>query len=334
MDRRAPWGSAWCWIWTRASARTALTVVSEQDILGERLARPAAKRRRPENFLTEVSALYEGDLVVHVEHGIGRYEGLATLEVGGAPHDCLRVVYHGGDKLFVPVENIEVLSRYGSEESGVELDRLGQGGWQARKARVKARIKDIADELIKVAAARELKQRRALLPAEGVYDEFCARFPYPETEDQHARHRGRPWTDLAGRPAHGPAGLRRRRLRQDRVALRAAFVAVMAGRQVAIVVPTTLLARQHCKTFPERFAGLPVKHRAALAPGERRAEATQDQGGPGKKGLVDIVIGTHALAGQEHRLPRPGPADRRRGAALRRQAEGAPEAAARGRPRA
>ena len=270
----------------------ALTVVSEQDILGERLARATPARRRPENFLTEVSALYEGDLVVHAEHGIGRYEGLETLEVDRAPHDCLRVVYHGGDKLFVPVENIEVLSRYGSEVSGVELDRLGQGSWQARKSRIKRRIREIADELIKLAAARALKQSEPLLPPDGVYDEFCARFAYPETEDQ-MRAIEETLDDLrAGRPMDrlicGDVGFGK-----TEIALRAAVVAVMAGWQVAVIVPTTLLARQHHQTFRARFAALPVRieQLSRLVPSGRASEVRDGL----RKGLVDIVIGTHSL---------------------------------------
>ena len=269
-----------------------LTVVSEQDILGERLARATAARRRPENFLTEVSALYEGDLVVHAEHGIGRYHGLETLEVHGAPHDCLRVVYHGGDKLFVPVENIEVLSRYGSDAVGVELDRLGQGGWQARKSRIKRRIREIADELIKIAAARTLKHGEPLLPPEGVYDEFCARFAYPETEDQ-MRAIEETLDDLgAGRPMDrlvcGDVGFGK-----TEVALRAALVAAMAGWQVAVVVPTTLLARQHHQTFRARFAGLPVRieQLSRLVAPSRAAKVREEV----RDGLVDIVIGTHSL---------------------------------------
>ncbi|HSR72263.1 MAG TPA: CarD family transcriptional regulator, partial [Kiloniellales bacterium] len=139
-----------------------LSLLTEQDILGERIARPAARRRRADDFLTEVSALHEGDFVVHVDHGIGRYEGLVPLEVGGAPHDCLKVVYAGGDRLFVPVENIEVLSRFGGEEATVELDRLGGVNWQARKARVKQRIREIAGKLIKIAAARAMHESEAL----------------------------------------------------------------------------------------------------------------------------------------------------------------------------
>ena len=123
------------------------------------------------------------DLVVHMDHGIGRYDGLVTLEVQGAAHDCLRLIYDGGDKLFLPVENIEVLSRYG-EGDGVALDKLGGVSWQNRKARMKSRIRDMAAQLIQVAAARRLKDGASLLPPEGMWDEFCARFPYAETDDQ------------------------------------------------------------------------------------------------------------------------------------------------------
>ena len=269
-----------------------VTVISEPDILGERLARPQARKRRAENFLTEVATLSDGDLVVHVDHGIGRYDGLEALDVGGAPHDCLKVLYHGGDRLFVPVENIEVLSRYGSEDAGVELDRLGQGGWQARKARVKARIKSIADELIKLAAARALKKGEPMLPAEGLYDEFCARFPYPETEDQ-LRAIEETLDDLgAGKPMDrlvcGDVGFGK-----TEVALRAAFVAAMTGRQVAVVVPTTLLARQHFQTFSARFAGLPIRV-AQLSRLVGPKDTAAAKAGL-KDGTVDLVVGTHAL---------------------------------------
>ena len=273
----------------------ALTVITEQDILGERLARPAAKRRRPENFLTEVTTLQEDDLVVHMDHGIGRYEGLQTLAVSGAPHDCLRLVYQGGDKLFVPVENIDVLSRFGSESAGVELDRLGQGQWQARKARVKARIKSIADELIKLAAARELKHSDPIAPEAGLYDEFCARFPFPETDDQ-LRAIEDTLDDLAaGRPMDrlvcGDVGFGK-----TEVALRAAFIAAMTGRQVAVVVPTTLLARQHYRTFRDRFQGLPVRiaQLSRLVAAKDAARIKDEL----QRGQIDIVIGTHMLLSQ------------------------------------
>ncbi|MGQ0663567.1 MAG: transcription-repair coupling factor [Pseudomonadota bacterium] len=269
-----------------------LTAVSEQDILGERLVRAAKRRRRPDNFLVEASTLADGDVVVHVDHGIGRFDGLARLDVAGAPHDCLRLIYAGGDKLFVPVENIDVLSRYGSEEAGAELDRLGGVQWQARKARVKERIGEIAGRLMKIAAERQLRDGERLAPPEGLYDEFCARFPYPETEDQ-ARAIDEVLADLAaGRPMDrlicGDVGFGK-----TEVALRAAFIAAMAGAQVAVVVPTTLLCRQHFKTFRERFAGLPVRIEqvSRLVPAGQAAEIKRELA----QGRIDIVIGTTSL---------------------------------------
>ncbi len=269
-----------------------LCVVTEQDILGERLIRTARRRRKADTFLTELSGLDEGDLVVHVDHGIGRYDGLETLQVAGAPHDCLQVVYDGGDKLYVPVENMEVLSRYGSEDSGAQLDRLGGAGWQARKARVKARIKDIADRLIRIAAEREIRKGEAMRAPDGTYDEFAARFSYPETDDQE-RAIADVMDDLAsGKPMDrlvcGDVGFGK-----TEVALRAAFVAVMEGRQVAVVVPTTLLARQHFRTLQERFKDLPVRV-AQLSRMVSQKEAGEIRKGL-EDGTVDIVVGTHAL---------------------------------------
>jgi transcription-repair coupling factor (superfamily II helicase) len=267
-------------------------LITEQDILGDRLSRPARKRANLDHFIAEVSALNPGDLVVHAEHGIGRYDGLVTLEVAGAPHDCLRVVYAGDDKLFVPVENIEVLSRYGSEDAAAQLDRLGGVAWQSRKARVKARIRDIAGELIQVAAERQLREGEAMAPPEGLYDEFAARFPYPETEDQEKAIRDTLADLSSGRPTDrlicGDVGFGK-----TEVALRAAFAAVMAGTQVAVVVPTTLLARQHYRSFSERFAGLPVRieQLSRFVPAKRAEQVKADMA----SGRVDIVIGTHAL---------------------------------------
>jgi transcription-repair coupling factor (superfamily II helicase) len=277
-------------------ATDALVLLSEQDILGDRLARPARRRRNLDQFITEAASLTPGDLVVHADHGIGRYDALETIEVAGAPHDCVRLVYAGDDKLFVPVENIEVLSRFGSEDSGVQLDRLGGVAWQSRKARVKQRIRDIAGELIRVAAERQLKPGEVLAPPEGIYEEFAARFPYPETEDQ-LRAIADTLEDLGGgRPMDrlicGDVGFGK-----TEVALRAAFIAAMAGGQVAVVVPTTLLARQHFRSFSERFAGLPVRigQLSRLVAAKEAREV--------KKGLadgqIDIVIGTHALLAKD-----------------------------------
>ncbi|MGH6930890.1 MAG: transcription-repair coupling factor [Dongiaceae bacterium] len=270
-------------------------VITEPDVVGDRLARPAKKRKRPEQFLAELANFAEGDFVVHVDHGIGRYDGLITLDVGGAPHDCLRVLYDGGDKLFVPVENIDVLSRFSSEDAVVQLDKLGGLGWQSRKARVKQRIREIAGQLIQTAAQRQIKMGQVIMPPDGLYDEFCARFPYVETEDQ-GRAVEDVLTDLgAGRPMDrlvcGDVGFGK-----TEVALRAAFVAVMAGFQVAVIVPTTLLCRQHFQTFSERFTGYPVRIRqlSRLVAAKDAAKVKEAIRG----GAVDIVIGTHALLGK------------------------------------
>jgi len=269
-----------------------LCVTAEQDILGERIARPPRRRRRADQFIADATEIAEGDLVVHQDHGIGRYEGLVTIEVNGAPHDCLKLTYEGGDRLFVPVENIEILSRYGSESAGVALDKLGGVSWQNRKARAKARIRDMADALIRTAALRRMKEGVLATPPEGLWDEFCARFPFAETEDQ-ARAIADVLEDLAaGRPMDrlvcGDVGFGK-----TEVALRAAFVVAMSGAQVAVVVPTTLLARQHARVFAARFEGFPVKV-AQLSRMVTAREAAEVRAGL-KSGEIDIVIGTHAL---------------------------------------
>jgi transcription-repair coupling factor (superfamily II helicase) len=269
-----------------------LALVGEQDLLGERISRPPRRRKRADQFIAEATEIAEGDLVVHQEYGIGRYDGLATLHVTGAPHDCLRLIYDGNEKLFLPVENIEVLSRFGSEQQGVALDKLGGVGWQTRKARMKARIQDMAGELIRIAAARKIRDAAVLAPAEGTWDEFCARFPFAETDDQ-SRAIADVLEDLSsGRPMDrlicGDVGFGK-----TEVALRAAFVAAMSGAQVAVVVPTTLLARQHYRTFSARFAGLPLKV-AQLSRMVTAKEANDVRRGL-TTGDVNIVVGTHAL---------------------------------------
>ncbi|HAU28764.1 MAG TPA: transcription-repair coupling factor [Rhodospirillaceae bacterium] len=269
-----------------------LAIITEQDILGDRMVRAAKPRRRADTFLQEASGLAVGDLVVHVEHGIGRYEGLEAITAFGAPHDCLKLVYDGGDRLFVPVENIEVLSRFGSSDSVAALDKLGGAAWQARRARVKKRLKDMAEELMKIAAARAVRESEPALPPEGLWQEFCARFPYSETDDQ-MRAIEEVVGDLAsGRPMDrlvcGDVGFGK-----TEVALRAAFVAAMHGFQVAVVVPTTLLARQHYASFVTRFSGMPLRI-AQLSRLVSAKDATATKKALAE-GTVQVVIGTHAL---------------------------------------
>jgi transcription-repair coupling factor (superfamily II helicase) len=272
-----------------------VAVISEQDILGDRLVRPRKSSRKLDNFISEVTSLATGDIVVHVEHGIGRFVGLQTLDVSGAPHDCLELHYAADTKLFLPVENIELLSRFGSDQANVELDRLGGTGWQTRKAKLKNRIREIAGELIKIAAERMLHEAPKLPVQAGLYDEFCARFPYDETEDQLGAIQSTLKDLEIGRPMDrlicGDVGFGK-----TEVALRAAFAVALEGKQVAVVVPTTLLARQHTKTFIDRFKGFPVKVAQAsrLIPAK---ELTQVKKGL-TDGSIDIVVGTHALLGK------------------------------------
>jgi transcription-repair coupling factor (superfamily II helicase) len=273
-------------------ANSDLEVLTEQDMLGDRLVRRQKKRKSADAFLAELATLSPGDLVVHIEHGIGRYEGLTSIPVGKEPHDCVALTYAGGDKLFVPVENIDVLSRYGSGEDAVALDRLGGEAWQRRKARMKERIREIAGELLATAALRALREAPAYEPESAGYPAFVDRFPYEETEDQD-----RAILDVlddlaAGKPMDrlvcGDVGFGK-----TEVALRAAFVAAMAGAQVALICPTTLLARQHHLNFEERFRGFPLNvGRLSRLVGTAETKATKDGLADGS---IDIVIGTHAL---------------------------------------
>ena len=300
-------------------------IVGEQDILGDRLVRQSKRRRRAQDVLAEASALTAGDLVVHIDHGVGRFVGLKTIEAAGAPHDCLEIHYAGGDRLFLPVENLELLSRYGSETG--ELDKLGGAGWQSRKARLKKRVREMAGELIRVAAQRMTHAAPRLIVPEGLYDEFCARFPYDETPDQESAIRGDARRS-GRRPADGPAGVRRRRLRQDRG--RAARRLRHGDQRQA--------DRDHraddaavASAYPElppalrRPAG---QRRPALAHG-RRGRKSRGEEGPRRRRNRHRRRHPRGL-GQDRELQGPRPRRRRRGAAFRRRPQGAAEGAALG----
>ncbi|MGR3388407.1 MAG: transcription-repair coupling factor, partial [Paracoccus sp. (in: a-proteobacteria)] len=278
-----------------------IAVISEQDVLGDRLIRGAKKRRKAENFLQDTTSLTPGDLVVHVEHGIGRYTGLETIKAAGVPHDCVALEYAGGDRLFLPVENIELLSRYGHEEG--LLDRLGGGAWQARKAKLKERIKLIADKLMRVAAERLLRPAPVLEPEDHDWQAFAARFPYSETDDQQAAIEDVAADLAAGRPMDrlivGDVGFGK-----TEVAMRAAFIAASQGMQVAVVAPTTLLARQHFRTFADRFRGSAIVVRPlSRFVGAKDAAKTREGLSDGS---VDIVVGTHAVLAKGVRFKRLG----------------------------
>ncbi|AXK42411.1 transcription-repair coupling factor [Erythrobacter aureus] len=277
-------------------ANDEMELLTEQDILGDRLVRRKKKRKDADAFLAELQALSVGDLIVHTEHGIGKYLGLEPIPVGKSKHDCVQLEYKGGDKLFIPVENIDVLSRYGSSEEAVMLDRLGGEAWQKRRARLKERIREIAGELMQVAAQRALKKAPVLEVEDGAYNQFLDRFPWEETDDQERAiedvlrdlESGKPMDRLVC----GDVGFGK-----TEVALRAAFVAAMNGQQVAVVAPTTLLARQHYENFANRFRGFPLKvgRLSRLVPAKEMKETREGLA----DGQVDIVIGTHAILSKQ-----------------------------------
>lgn len=270
-----------------------LKIHTEHDILGERLVRPIFKKKKgTDTLFEELGSFSTGDLLVHIQHGVGKYEGLITLDINGAKHDCLSLTYANTDKLFVPVENMEVLSRFGSEDSSVILDKLGSTAWQARKARVKKRLKEIAEKLMTIAAQRVLIEAPSFSYTENTYEEFSATFPYTETEDQ-CRAIEDVLSDLKeskpmDRLICGDVGFGK-----TEVALRAAFVVAKEGKQVALLAPTTLLVRQHYHTFMERFKdfGLQVvalsRFNAAKESFLIKKEISE--------GKASIIIATHAL---------------------------------------
>ena len=277
-------------------ANNEMELLTEQDILGDRLVRRKKKRKDADAFLAELQALSVGDLIVHTEHGIGKYLGLEPIPVGKSKHDCVQLEYKGGDKLFIPVENIDVLSRYGSSEEAVMLDRLGGEAWQKRRARLKERIREIAGELMQVAAQRALKKAPVLEVEDGSYNQFLDRFPWEETDDQERAiedvlrdlESGKPMDRLVC----GDVGFGK-----TEVALRAAFVAAMNGQQVAVVAPTTLLARQHFENFSNRFKGFPLKvGRLSRLVSAKEMKETREAL---ESGQVDIVVGTHAILSKQ-----------------------------------
>lgn len=275
-----------------------LTLFSEQDALGERIIRTQKRRKPSEAFMAEAASYAPGDFVVHREHGIGRFEGLIAVEAAGAKHDCLKLVYADDARLFLPVENIDLITRYGSSEGMVELDKLGGVNWQKRKALLKNRLKLAAEALIKIAAGRAVRQGTRIDPAQETYDEFTARFPYTETDDQLQSIEDVLADLRSGRPMDrlicGDVGFGK-----TEVAMRAAFAAVTAPvkTQVAIIAPTTLLARQHFNTFTERFRGFPIRIKPlSRLVSSKEAALTRKALAEGE---VDIIIGTHALLGKD-----------------------------------
>ena len=269
-----------------------LIIFSEEDLFGEKISRLKKKPlKQAEEVLLEASSLSAGDFIVHEDHGVGKFLGLQTIPILKIPHDCVALEYAGGDKLYVPVENINTLTRYGNENIQADLDRLGSGHWQLRKAKVKNLIQETAHKLIALEAERQMKEGKIYLK-NSAYDMFVETFPYVETDDQE-----RAISDIIedfssgksmDRLICGDVGYGK-----TEVAMRAAFLVASSGAQVAMIAPTTLLCRQHFKNFKERIEpfGIKVAQLSRLVSAKDSLQVYQAM----ENGEIDIVIGTHAL---------------------------------------
>jgi len=242
------------------------------------------------------------DIVVHVQHGIGKYVGIRTITADNHPHDCLLILYHGSDKLYLPIENIELLKKYGKDEN-VELDRLGSQSWQMRKAKAKKRIRDMADKLLGIAAARTLHKTDPVYTNTDEFSKFCADFPYDETPDQMSAIHD-VISDLEKdypmyRLICGDVGVGK-----TEVAMRAAFLVADAGKQVIILAPTTILALQHYKQFCKRFENYPfrIAHLSRLTSTKDKSKIYTEIA----SGNIDIIIGTHTIFNSSLEFKNPG----------------------------
>lgn len=272
-----------------------LIVITEGELFNkkQRKARKADKRVENAERIKSYSELKPGDYVVHVNHGIGRYEGIGTLEINGIHKDYMHIVYAGGDKLSIPVDQIELVQKYiGAEEREPKLYKLGGNEWKKVKSKARSSVKDIADDLVKLYAARQASKGFAFSKDSPYQKDFEALFPYDETRDQirtidevkQDMEKIQPMDRLlCGDVGYG----------KTEVAIRSAFKAVMDGKQVALLVPTTILAQQHYETFRERFADFPVSIKVLSRFRTQKEQKETIQGL--KSGMVDIVIGTHRL---------------------------------------
>ncbi|MCJ8224812.1 transcription-repair coupling factor [Bacillus paralicheniformis] len=275
-----------------------LAVITEEELFKKRVKKQARKQKLTNaERIKSYSELQIGDYVVHVNHGIGKYLGIETLEINGIHKDYLNIHYQGSDKLYVPVDQIDQVQKYvGSEGKEPKLYKLGGSEWKRVKKKVESSVQDIADDLIKLYAEREASKGYAFSPDHEMQREFEAAFPYQETEDQlrsiHEIKRDMEKERPMDRLLCGDVGYGK-----TEVAIRAAFKAIADGKQVAILVPTTILAQQHYETILERFQDYPINI-GLLSRFRTRKEANETIKGL-KNGTIDIVIGTHRLLSKD-----------------------------------
>lgn len=269
-----------------------LLVITDDDLFGEKVYKKTKKNIDADKLIAEISALNEGDLIVHIENGIGKYLGLKNILLNKVSHECIELEYFNKDKLFIPVENLDLISKYGNKETNVSLDKLGLKNWQLRKSIIKNKIKLLARELINVAAERKLKKGKLMNSKLNKYEKFSSNFEYAETSDQlkaiqdieNDLSSGRPMDRLVcGDVGYG----------KTEISMRASFIAVSSGFQVAFLCPTTLLVKQHYKNFLQRFKNFDVsvekisRFESSL---QRKKIITETQ-----NNKIDILIGTHSI---------------------------------------
>lgn len=292
-------------------ASEGLTVYAESDIFGETSsdvtgAKPQAGKRKSKlgAFISDFRDLKTGDFVVHVDHGIGRFDGLQTISSQGSEREFMLLIYADNAKLFVPVERMDLVSRYSSgEATAPSLDRLGGIGWQKTKAKAKRAMRDMADELLKLYAERKLVRGHAFPPDAPWQHEFEDAFPYDLTVDQASAIEDVKSDMETAIPMDrliiGDVGYGK-----TEVAMRAAFKAVMDGKQAAVLTPTTVLAYQHYETFKKRFAAFPVK--VDLLSRFRSSKEQKAVAEAAGKGEVDVLIGTHRILSTDVKMPKLG----------------------------
>ncbi len=270
-----------------------LVILSEEAIFGKKILRRPSRQVREGYFLKSFGELSEGDFVVHKEHGIGRYRGLQKLVAGGVENDFLLIEYQGNDRLYIPVDRIDQIQRYiGAQGFVPKVDKLGGTSWETLKEKVKESVREVAEELVSIYATREAMERNPFEAPDRLYDEFCASFEFDETPDQTKAIEDIHLDMNGGKPMDrlicGDAGFGK-----TEVAVRASFRAALSGRQVAVLVPTTILAEQHYQTFSGRMKNYPLRVEVL---NRFRSKAEQKEIIDGlSKGTVDIVIGTHRL---------------------------------------
>ncbi|MEE8379503.1 MAG: transcription-repair coupling factor, partial [Gammaproteobacteria bacterium] len=273
-----------------------LALIAEPQLFGEQVMQQRRRQRKARDADQVIKNLVElevGSPVVHEDNGVGRYLGLQTIYIGDMEQEFLTLEYAGGDKLFVPVGHLHLISRYsGSSPETAPLHRLGSGQWEKARRKAREKVRDVAAELLSIYAKREARKGHVYHVDENQYASFCAAFPFEETPDQHDAIEG-VFNDMRSdkpmdRLVCGDVGFGK-----TEVAMRAAFIAVQDDKQVALLVPTTLLAQQHFENFQDRFADWPVRI-GVLS--RFRSKKEQDKTLKGlEDGTIDIIIGTHKL---------------------------------------